>query len=1298
MWRFRIGDYSLRAWLLRRLIGHWIWLRECFAPTARNLASLAALVVCVFLPHSALAQVGGTVFQDSNGDGAQSSSEIGVANVTVTAYFANGTSVATTTNSAGAYSFTATQVPNGTSVRIEFSGLPNGFFSGPQGSGSGTNVQFVTAPSTSANLGAYYPCEFCQSNPRLLATNYYTNLIADNPTAGLYYGSSATIVSFDYNSRRTPPNAFNHSNWPNPTTPDFSQNTTDITTIGNIQAIAIQRRSKRIFLGAMASNLWLAGSGGIGQIYLADYSGAGSTFVSQSAYVNVASLPGVNLNPSSVAANRVGEYGLGGLAVSEDDKTLFAINMGQRTIEMMSITLPASSATPPTGSISIPLPSTACTNGTFRANATTVHRNKLFVAGVCDASSGTATDLKGVVLEYAITGLGAASTPSATHSFALDYQVNSLFPKVWSMVPWNATTVTSSTAANGFQPMVTGIAFVDDGAMVIGIMPRVQYNAAIQAAGFSLRLHPSGSTYTLESNGVSGPYTSTARDPAHLAANPNQSWPVNDGVVDGPGGKWFFEQGLGNSAASISGGNVHPQLFSGGLTVVPGTGEIVMGVADPLEFNSWGVRYHDWATGRANFGHITGLSKASLIGDVEALCEIAPIEIGNRVWRDLNGNGIQDANEPGITGVTVRLYDAANAAVATAVTNANGEYYFVSGDAADPDTSDHIGIVNGGILEATAYQIRIDNAADFTGTGTLANTTLSPQNAAQPSNGNAARTDNDAQVDIADSDAAVVANPVGSSTGNFPVVSIVTGSAGNNNHSIDFGFVPLPSVSGRVYVETGSNTTDDNPTGASTTTDPGLVTQVAISCLPASAYSGPANITTGSDGRYSFDSIEPGAVCTITETQVAGYSNAYNSPGVGGVNTSGGAAGSTSNGVITVTVPTTGSPLNNFAQQSADMTSSIVCQPPNPVTPGSQLTCTVTCTNAGPGNAVAASCTTPNGASLPGYVAGTCPLANQTVASSAQISCNFQINAPANGVVNVQGATGAQNDTNGGATPSGGNNPSSTAVSVSGVNVSGRVYLEASSPANTIDNGNANDPGIVTAVAISCASPTYTASMNTNADGTYLFAGVPAGATCTITETQPSGYGNAYATPGTTDGAPSNPPETVGSSGNSAINIVVPNAGSTGNNFAEQSADMASSTSCSIANGSSGAQVSCTVTCTNNGPGTAANAFCVVANAASLPNATVSCSPNSASLAVSGSLSCSVSFAILPNSSYSVVGGTGANNDRNGGTVPSSGNNASASAVGLPATAVPTMPMFALLVLIALLASAIAFAGERRRT
>lgn len=50
--------------------------------------------------------------------------------------------------------------------------------------------------------------------------------------------------------------------------------------------------------------------------------------------------------------------------------------------------------------------------------------------------------------------------------------------------------------------------------------------------------------------------------------------------------------------------------------------------------------------------------------------------IGDFVWNDLNGNGIQDTGEVGIPGVTVNLYNSSNVLIATTTTNASGNYLF----------------------------------------------------------------------------------------------------------------------------------------------------------------------------------------------------------------------------------------------------------------------------------------------------------------------------------------------------------------------------------------------------------------------------------------------------------------------------------------------------------------------------------------------------------------------------------------------------------------------------------------------
>ena len=57
--------------------------------------------------------------------------------------------------------------------------------------------------------------------------------------------------------------------------------------------------------------------------------------------------------------------------------------------------------------------------------------------------------------------------------------------------------------------------------------------------------------------------------------------------------------------------------------------------------------------------------------------ETLPASLGNKVWVDLNNDGVQDANEPGVAGVKVSLLDVNGAAIGGPVTtNAAGEYLF----------------------------------------------------------------------------------------------------------------------------------------------------------------------------------------------------------------------------------------------------------------------------------------------------------------------------------------------------------------------------------------------------------------------------------------------------------------------------------------------------------------------------------------------------------------------------------------------------------------------------------------------
>ncbi len=52
--------------------------------------------------------------------------------------------------------------------------------------------------------------------------------------------------------------------------------------------------------------------------------------------------------------------------------------------------------------------------------------------------------------------------------------------------------------------------------------------------------------------------------------------------------------------------------------------------------------------------------------------------LGDKVWEDLNKNGIQDANEPGMANVTVKLFDCSGALKSTTTTNTSGIYSFTN--------------------------------------------------------------------------------------------------------------------------------------------------------------------------------------------------------------------------------------------------------------------------------------------------------------------------------------------------------------------------------------------------------------------------------------------------------------------------------------------------------------------------------------------------------------------------------------------------------------------------------------------
>jgi len=79
----------------------------------------------------------------------------------------------------------------------------------------------------------------------------------------------------------------------------------------------------------------------------------------------------------------------------------------------------------------------------------------------------------------------------------------------------------------------------------------------------------------------------------------------------------------------------------------------------------------------------TGAMSATVLesGEVDLTWDAGlyrPASVGNRVWHDLNANGIADAGEQGVGGVTVSLYRSDGTLVDTVVTDSNGYYLFTN--------------------------------------------------------------------------------------------------------------------------------------------------------------------------------------------------------------------------------------------------------------------------------------------------------------------------------------------------------------------------------------------------------------------------------------------------------------------------------------------------------------------------------------------------------------------------------------------------------------------------------------------
>ncbi len=861
-----------------------------------------SIVISFFSWHSSTAagNISGRVFQDFNGNGSYDTTttitnngtgttgvaiDRGVPNVQVRAYNAAGANVTTggvvNTDAAGVYTLVTTDAGSGP-YRIEFTALPAGFqpsarstdsVNGGTATNSGSATQFASTPSTNVNLAVNYPAEYSQNNPETAAMVYVSDdqLTGPNSTVNV-------LLSFPYSAGSTDTaTGANPLLYDNPTV-----NPLDIPAnqVGAAFGLAYARTTRLLYAAAYFKRHVGFGPQGPGAIYVANRVSTGSI-------VNFFTVPGATTNSHQVANydrdngnigwDAVGKTSLGGMAISEDDSTLYVMNLQNRTLYSLNAStgaVNASQAVP----LSPPLPSGTCPAADVRPFAVTIYRGQLYVGMVCSAESSanvdtfTDSDADGIhddgdyFIDANLDGIrqttesyfelaggagfqngeafvdgdgnGIYNLGDARNLRAYVYTVNpstlafSAAPVFQAPLNYRRGLTTRTQSANGAwhpwssvyrnfstnslrvsnsQPMLTDIAF-DNGNLILGLRDRVGDqvgNGALsnpndpsnttfyqpRTAGDVLRACGAPNAWTLEANGRC----------ATIGSAPQN-------VAEGPGGgEYYFGDSYSLSANFISptvtvlgkGGN-HDDTASGGVEQMPGAPDVMITNFDAIAnvanmIHDGGIRWLNNSTGAFAKGYrlYDGagddsdiLGKAGGVGtSMQLMPDPAPIEIGDRVWRDTNFNGVQDPGENPIAGVTVRLYQGSTL-VGTAVTDANGEYYFVGSTVADPNTGDNIGQVNGGVLRSTAYEVRFANPADYILGGPLFG--LIPTTVNQTS-----QLGDD---DSSDSDATRITNPAGSPVGTYPVIGITTGGVGANNHTFDVGFIQIPSAA-NVYVQ-----------------------------------------------------------------------------------------------------------------------------------------------------------------------------------------------------------------------------------------------------------------------------------------------------------------------------------------------------------------------------------------------------------------------------------------------------------------------------------------------------------------
>ncbi len=502
--------------------------------------------------------------------------------------------------------------------------------------------------------------------------------------------------------------------------------------------------------------------------------------------------------------------------------------------------------------------------------------------------------------------------------------------------------------------------------------------------------------------------------------------------------------------------------------------------------------------------------------------------IGGTVYRDDNNNGLKDAGEPGLGGVTVSLTStpAAGGNVNLSTTTAADGTYLFDGlaqgtytvtetqPAAYNDGKDAVGSSGGTLGNDVVSAIALAASAQATGYNFGERGTTLSGVVYVDANKNAVLDAGESGLSgvtlTLKSDAATVATTTTAADGSYSFTNLAAGAYsvvetqppayGSSTPNTLGVTVPLAGATNQNFGETGGSLAgkvfrDDNDNGTQDTAEPGLV-GVTVSLSGTDANNQPVSraTTTGLDGSFLFATLPQGTY-TLTETQPAQYADGKDTLG-----NAGGTAGNDTFANIALGSAVDGTGYT-FGERGTTLSGLVyVDSNVNGVKDAGETgLANVTLTLRDPNGIVLAStATAADGSySFMNLAAGPYTVAEtQPVGYGSSTPNSLPVNLPTTGLPNQNfGETTAS--------------------------LAGKVYRDDN---NDGVQGPA-EPGIagvtVTLAGTDANNQTVSKTTTTGLDGSYLFAGLVQGV-YTLTETQPANYNDGSDALGSAGGTLSN--------------------------------------------------------------------------------------------------------------------------------------------------------------------------------